>query len=163
LPAARDWSGYVGVGGTFRFSAVALPSVSADKYTTINDPHGIAGVHGVAAARVSGGVSKLGTRHSVLFTVFLQEALRAPETLDRADAFTEVGLRAQLDLVGSLEAVVEWSYGTTGEQTDSVFGGTSSGTYVEAWASVSKFLGQRWWLALQGQISQRSDRTTFAG
>jgi hypothetical protein len=163
LRAARDWSGYFGVGATFHLSAVALPSVSSDQYTTINDPHGVAGVHGIAATRVSAGVSKLGARHSVLLTAFVQEALRAPETLDRADGFTEIGMRAQLDLVGSLESVVEWSYGTTREQTVAVFGGTTSGTYVEASASVSKFLGERWWLALQGLISRRSDQTTDGG
>jgi hypothetical protein len=153
----------VGVGGTFHFSAVALPAVAADQFNTINDPHGIAGVHGTAAARVSAGASNLGSRHSVLLTAFVQEALRAPETLDRTDAFTELGVRAQLDLVGSLEAAAEMSYGRTREQTEPVFHGNSSGTYVEASAALSKFVGPRSWLALEGRISRRSDRTTFDG
>ncbi len=155
-----NWSPYLGSGLNLNGVATAVVGQPLGTLNQHNNLDGLAGVYGVAATRFSFGGSYLDPKHSLLLTAFVQEALRAPGSVASGNAYTEVGVHAQLDVTKNLNIMLEALYGKTGQMTDPAFGATNQGSHFEAVASVRKMFG-KWWVSLDGKISEDGNKTTY--
>jgi hypothetical protein len=143
-------------GGTLDLDGSAVSALGWPLDGTKNSLAGVAGLYGHAGLRANGGVSLLSGDTSLLVTVFVAEALRAPGSARAGPLFTEVGGRAQLDLVKSFTAALEGSWGTTFGRVDAT-GTTNTGTAWRVTALVKKRLGPVW-VALDGGVHGSTDR-----
>ncbi len=156
LSPSQDFSFYVG--GTLLVNGSAAGSLTKP-LTQLNPLDGIAGVFGVGALRANGGISLLQGEHALLVTAFIGESLRHPGSALTGPLYTDLGLRAQFDIVKSFTAALEGSWGTTFGRADAVTGFTNNGTRYEVTASVRKLLG-RVWIGIDAQLHGTANSST---
>lgn len=156
LSPAQDFSFYVGGTLLLNGSAVASLTKPLDQFNPLD---GIAGLYGVGALRVNGGLSLLQGDQALLVTVFIGESLRHPGSALTGPLYTDFGLRAQFDVVKSFTASVEGSWGTTFGRADAVTGFTNSGTRYELTLQVRKTFGPVW-AAIDGQLHGTANSST---
>ncbi|MFO0600923.1 MAG: hypothetical protein U0228_36775 [Myxococcaceae bacterium] len=138
------------VGGTLDFDGNGVGALGWPLDGTKNSLAGIAGLYGRAGLRVNGGLSLLSGDAAFLVTAFVAEVLRAPGSAQSGPLFTDLGVRAQFDLVKSFSAALELTWGTTFGRVDAL-GVTNTGTYWQVTALAKKRLGPIW-IALDGKV-----------
>lgn len=150
-------------GGTLALSGSAVPvlGLPLDQYDTKNSLAGIAGLYGDAGLRANGGVSLLSGDTALLATVYVAEVLRAPGSPQSGPLFTDLGVRAQFDLVDSFTAAAEASWGTTFGRVDAL-GVNNTGTHWQVTALVKKRLGPIW-IAIDGQLHGTTNTAVASG
>ncbi|MBI3542109.1 MAG: hypothetical protein HY075_02380 [Deltaproteobacteria bacterium] len=164
LTPESNWSPYMSGGADAAFSGVAALGTPLDKYDTINNLDGLAGVNGAFSLRYSLGASYLNPKHALTLTAFVQEALRAPGSFSDSTLYNEVGLHGQYDYKNSFSIVMEALYGTSLLDThDSAFGSTTEKERFEAVMSVRKLFGKGWWVALDTKVSEEGAKTVYSG
>lgn len=148
LLPVKDLSFYLGGTLSLNGSAAASLTKAVDQ---LNPLDGIAGVFGVGALRGNAGISLLHDDKALLLTVFVGESLRRPGSALTGPLYTDLGLRAQFDIVKSFTAALEGSWGTTFGRVDPVTGFTNNGTRYELTAYIRKLFGPIW-IGIDGQL-----------
>jgi hypothetical protein len=146
------------VGGTLLLNGTAAASLTKP-LDQLNPLEGIAGVYGVGALRVNGGLSWLQGDKALLVTVFIGESLRHPGSAVNGPLYTDLGARAQFDVARSFTAALEGSWGTTFGRADAATGFTNAGSRYEVTLQLRKHLGPVW-VGIDGQLHGTANTAT---
>jgi hypothetical protein len=143
------WSPYLGVRLAAQLQALAPPGVSGGDLDTINNSDGFGGLLLQGSLRGTGGLSYLTARHSLLVVGFIQERLRAAQTVAPSAAFTDFGLSLRFDIAGSWTLFVEGAVGVTRAVYSPPLRLTDQTTEAFANGGFRKWFQNGLWLGLQ--------------
>lgn len=156
-----DWSAYVGARFTGDAAVLVHPGLSLAQLDTVNNSEGFGGVTVDGALRVGGGASYLAGTTSMLFTLFVAEAVRAPRLVQKGAALTGVGASARLDLGTHTTVLFDLFAGLAPTATDTALQVTDQLTRVEGALAVRQHLGDTVWLSLGLALGRDTHRVTW--
>ena len=159
--AAGRFSPYLGARLGNEGHVMVHPSLALSAFDTINDVDRVGGTALAGSARIDFGASLLDDRRSLLLVAFVQEELRSALVNTPAQAFTEGGLGARLDVASGTTLQVEGLFGLTPTRRNSYLGFTDRTTRVAGTASVRKTFRNGMWIAASMSLERDSDHVVY--
>jgi hypothetical protein len=157
----RRFGPYVGLRAAGDVTLLGNPDVP--ELDAINAVDGVGGIVARGAVRLGAGSAYLDAAHSLVLTVFLQEAFDAPEIHTPPSAFTEGGLAVRLDVARSVMATLDGFCGVTVDRHDVLRGTTDSTMRCGFAGTFRKIFGNGMWVGASVSLQRDSDHVTWAG